>query len=357
VRGPRLLFVTDAPDVGGSEVYLRELLPPLRQLGYDAQVALPARPGTDALRAQIAASGVPVHAYTSLSELPGDFALYLLSSWNPRGHGKFYRALPGPFAAVVHDQLMLHVPGLPQAIYRAGYEWLQAGDLRRAGGVITVSRWGAEYLRAHHRLPHTWAVPNGVNEQTFRPASPEERTALRQKNGFGRFTVLVPARLSPEKNHFAVLATARRCPDLDFVLVGSGVLERPLKRFAPPNVRFLGRRDDMPGLYRAADVVFQPTIAENQSLATLEALASGTPVVTNDIPAQRELIAHGQNGLLIGTGPGGYAAALHRLAAQPELLEGMRPQARQSVLDGHTLRQNVQAFAAVLREVLAATGL
>ncbi|RTH98701.1 hypothetical protein CSW28_08900 [Thermus scotoductus] len=54
-----------------------------------------------------------------------------------------------------------------------------------------------------------------------------------------------------------------------------GALSRGLKgSVGLGNVRFWGRREDMPELYRAADAVLLPTLGENQSLATLEAMAS-----------------------------------------------------------------------------------
>ncbi|WP_425145843.1 glycosyltransferase family 4 protein [Deinococcus sp.] len=347
----RLLFVSDAPAVGGSEVYLREIIPPLRSRGIEAEVALPDLEGTRSLRNELSARGVKVHAYRQLSELPSGFDLTLLSSWNPGGYRKYHRALSGPFAALIHDQLMLHIPGLPQGLYRALYDALQARDIRRSGRVITVSRWGAEYLRRHHGMQAN-AVPNGVNTEKFRPAGAEERADLRRAYGFSRFTVLVPARLSIEKNHLALLPVARRLPKLDFALVGSGYMEAPLKLLGTPNIRFFGKRRDMPLFYRAADAVFQPTIAENQSLATLEAMASGAAIVCNDIPAQRELIADGTSGLLAAS-PAGYVAALSRLAADPALGRRLGAAARARVLAAHTLERNADTFARVVRDIAA----
>lgn len=355
----RVLFVTDAPAVGGSEVYMRELIPPIRGHGIQAEVAMPALSGTAEFRAQLAARDIPVHAYDHLEEVAwiersGDFDLTILSSWNPRGYRKYYSALRGPFVSLIHDQLMLHIPLLPQGIYRAFYEVLQAGDIRGADHVVTVSQWAAEYLQRHHKMTKVYAVPNGVDVQKFRPAEAAEREKLRAEFGFTKLTVLTVARFSIEKNHPTVLAVARAVPELDFVLAGTGYLEEPLKKIAPPNVRFLGKRNDVPQLYRAADVILQPTIAENQSLATLEALASGTPVVTNDIPAQRELIEFGQEGLLIGSGVNGYAAALRALAQHPAKLAQMGVAARQRVLHGHTLEQNAAGLAELLHELARA---
>ncbi|ULH14754.1 glycosyltransferase family 4 protein [Deinococcus sp. KNUC1210] len=349
----RLLFVSDAPAVGGSEVYMREIIPPLRARGIESEVALPDVEGNRSLRDELGARGVKVHAYRQLSELPGDFDLTLLSSWNPGGYRKYYRHLPGPFAALIHDQLMLYIPGLPEGVYRRFYEVLQARDIRQAEQVVTVSRWAADYLRQHHGMQAAYAVPNGVNTEKFRPADAQERQLLRRAYGFSRFTVLVPARLSIEKNHLMLLPVARRLPGLDFVLVGSGYMETPLKLLGTPNLRYFGKRSDMPLLYCAADAVFQPTIAENQSLATLEAMASGAALVTNDIPAQRELIADGTSGLLVGSGAAGYVAALSRLAGDPALGARLGQAARQRVLEAHTLERNAETFAQVVRQITA----
>lgn len=354
------LFVTDAPAIGGSEVYLRELIPPMREFGVLGEVAMPELPGTADFRQQLQERGIRVHAYRDLGEVADlqrrqPFALTLLSSWNPRGYRKYYAALRGPFVSLIHDQLMLHIPGLPQGIYRAFYEELAARDIRGADHIVTVSRWAAQYLERWHGMQKVHAVPNGVDTRKFRPADPEERARLREKFAFEAFTVLTVARFSIEKNHPTVIEVARRAPELQFVLAGTGYLAEPLRRLAPPNVSFLGKRNDVPELYRAADVAFQPTIAENQSLATLEALSSGTPVVTNDIPAQRELVQFGQEGLLVNGGaPGGlsgYVKALRTLAAHPDLTRAMGRAAREKVLHGHTLKQNAAGLAGLLREL------
>lgn len=153
-------------------------------------------------------------------------------------------------------------------------------------------------------------MPNGVDVERFRPPLPGEKEALKGRYGLKRPAVLVPARMSPEKNHLAVLLTARLLPQVDFLLVGTGELlglwRRAARLLGLENVRFLGRREDMPELYRAVDAVLLPTLGENQSLATLRAMASGLPVVTTPIPAQAELIQDGLTGRLVPLTPGGW---------------------------------------------------
>ena len=99
----------------------------------------------------------------------------------------------------------------------------------------------------------------------------------------------------------------------------------------------------MPELYRAVDAVLLPTLGENQSLATLEAMASGLPVVTTPIPAQAELIQDGLTGRLVPPHPRRLAQALRE--ASPEL--GKR--ARAFVEATHTLDQAARRLAATLK--------
>jgi len=65
-------------------------------------------------------------------------------------------------------------------------------------------------------------------------------------------------------------------------------------------VTFLGHlpEEEVPRLYRAADVFVIAGVAELQSIATMEAMASGLPVIAANAMALPELVHHGENGLL-----------------------------------------------------------
>lgn len=152
--------------------------------------------------------------------------------------------------------------------------------------------------------------------------------------------------MSLEKNHLAVLLTAKLLPEADFLLVGTGELMGLWQKTAwflnLKNVHFLGRRTDMPELYRAVDAMLLPTLGENQSLATLEAMASALPTVSTPIPAQQELIVSGQTGLLTPPWPSALARALQNLPLH------LGKQARAHVLAHHTLEKSAHTLASVL---------
>ncbi|MBU6428556.1 MAG: glycosyltransferase family 4 protein, partial [Cyanobacteria bacterium REEB65] len=107
------------------------------------------------------------------------------------------------------------------------------------------------------------------------------------------------------------------------ILVGEGPDERRLSALAGKlrlgeRVRFLGKRSDMPQLYRASDVYIAATRREGLSLAALEAMASGLPLVVPDLPEFAELVRGPDNGLVYPYGDWrALAKALDRLQRDP----------------------------------------
>lgn len=355
-------FLTDAPRVAGSEVWLLEVLPLLAGHGVRPTVFLPQRDTLGELARRLGEAGVAARGYAAPSELPERtraFDLRVLQAWDPATYRDVLPQLTAPRLVITHDQLDYHYPPPLRGLYREIYRRTKARPMARAEGLVTVSAWGGAFLREQMGLRDVGVVTNGVDPLRFRPARGAERAELRAGFGFGRFTVLVPGRFAPEKNQLAALRAARHAPELDFVFVGDqdsglGAATRALRRLLGlGNVRFLARRWDMPELYRASDALLQPTLAENQSLVTLEAMASGLPVVSTPIPAQRELIADGVTGLLVPPQGPLLAAALRALATHPERARGIGLAAREHVLGHHTLNHTAAAVAGVLRGAVA----
>ncbi|MBL9199791.1 MAG: glycosyltransferase family 4 protein [Opitutaceae bacterium] len=85
-------------------------------------------------------------------------------------------------------------------------------------------------------------------------------------------------------------------------------------------VEFTGARPDVAEIYAAADVAVLPSYREGLPRALIEAAASGLPIVTTDTSGCREVVAHGENGLLVPVrDPGALAEALRTLALDPAL--------------------------------------
>jgi len=347
-------FITDALEIGGSEVWLAEVLPRLRTHGVLPLAAFPEGGKTEPIVKRLEAAGVPVVRYRNYRELP-PVDLWISSTWFPKNFAQMLKALPRPHHALVHDQVEIYYPLGLYRLYRLGYRLLKAPLLRQADGVITVSRWAAEFLEKVHRVPNVRYVQNGVDTDRFRPPEPGEKEVLKKEFGLDGVVALLPARfaVSLEKNQITALLAARGVPGLTLAFAGEGPLFGSMQRLArvigAKNVRFLGRVERMPELYRAADLFFFPTLGENQSLATLEAMASGLPVLTSDIPAQRELVQPWVHGLLAPPRPKPLAAALQTLVAREDERRRMGKASREHILCKHRLEQSVEKFAWLLR--------
>ena len=156
----------------------------------------------------------------------------------------------------------------------------------------------------------------GAEERTFRPG-------WRHSDDF---TVLFVGKLIPLHGLDTVLEAARLVPELPFRVVGSGQLDRLLDG-RPPNVEHVPwvEYEHLAGeLHRASCAlgIFGTSAKAARVIPNkvFQALACGTPVVTADTPAARELLRDGESALLIPAGnPQALAAAVRRLASDRRL--------------------------------------
>ena len=83
-------------------------------------------------------------------------------------------------------------------------------------------------------------------------------------------------------------------------------------------MRFLGFREDVPELLSLFDVFALPSLSEGLSIALLEAMAAGKPVVATNVGGNPELIIDGETGLLVPAGDAGsLATAIGALLSDP----------------------------------------
>jgi glycosyltransferase involved in cell wall biosynthesis len=158
---------------------------------------------------------------------------------------------------------------------------------------------------------------------------------------------LFVGKLIPLHGLGTILAAARLAPDVPVRVVGTGQLE-PVLRDRPSNVEWVPwlAYERLPDEYRTAAFALGIFGRSEKAARVIpnkafQALACGTPLVTADTPAARELLADGESALLVPAGdPDALAAALLRLAGDEELrarlacggLETYRAHASEDVL-------------------------
>jgi 1,2-diacylglycerol 3-alpha-glucosyltransferase len=177
------------------------------------------------------------------------------------------------------------------------------------------------------------------------------------------------ALMGPRKPHKAVIEAFERTPGNNLRLVFKTQLERRagfLRKAAERDPRIELVLDDLPtdehmALFAGCDVCLGPSRWEGLGLFLHEATAFGMPTITNDSPPMNEVVADGDNGLLVASIPDGHAesgipafapdvdelaAAIERLV-DPELRDrlsaGARA-ARERLAWGHTVAGFAELF-------------
>ena len=203
---------------------------------------------------------------------------------------------------------------------------------RKLHGHIAVSTaardFVGEYFKADYRV-----IPNGIDFARFNTLYPRL-----EQLADDRPTVLFVGRLEKRKGLRFLLrawpSVLERHPRARLVVVGKG---RPLegyRRFAarqgwsPTDVVFAGyvATEDLPRYYQRCDVFCAPnTGQESFGIVLLEAMAAGAPIVASNIPGYRDVVTHGEQGLLVeAQDPEAIAAAIGLLLDNADLRESMR---------------------------------
>ena len=151
------------------------------------------------------------------------------------------------------------------------------------------------------------------------------------------FHVLFVGKLIPLHGLETILAAAALAPELAFRVVGSGQLEHLLES-RPPNVEWVPwvDYDSLPGEIQSAGCalgIFGTTAKATRVIPNkaFQALACGTPLVTADSEAARELLTDGADALLVPAGdPEALATAVRRIAGDPALADRLGAAGRQT---------------------------
>ncbi len=219
---------------------------------------------------------------------------------------------------------------------------------RMTDAIIANSVGIRDVLSARAGIPpeRVDVVENGVDTLHFVPVSPVERDAVRSQWDLHGRVLVLPARMTPEKNHvgvvraLGVLRSRGALPaDVSVRFAGRAAsresdeaIRRALEESgAGDRVRFEGRVDDIGSLLGAADAVILPSTHEGMPNAVMEALACGTSVIVSP-PANRDgLVRDGVEGIVLhGTDVGALVEGLSRwITLTPAARAAMGIRARQ----------------------------
>jgi glycosyltransferase involved in cell wall biosynthesis len=149
-------------------------------------------------------------------------------------------------------------------------------------------------------------VENGVDLERFYTASPYMREEMGLSLQKSDKLICMASRFVPAKDQETLIRTIKLLPEnVHLLLAGDGPLKDACIRVAEQEqvsnrVHFLGFRNDMDRLLKSMDVVVLSSHWEGFSLAAIEAMASGTPLVASDVEGLGDIV--GGAGLLFKEG-------------------------------------------------------
>ncbi|BEQ15197.1 glycosyltransferase family 4 protein [Desulfoferula mesophila] len=281
--------------------------------GVSLHQIAPAKPTAWAAAALAEAKGLALDSYLSMERVPGC---------------PVFRAGDGVHAAWLErrapyegrlKRLNLGLNPKHRALLELERRTLNAPELR---WVIAISRMVAEELQRYYQVPpdKIKVIYNAVDEADLAPAREvRTRRAKREELGLGKDRpVLLFLGSGWERKGLAfALAALARLPQARLLVAGRDGI-RPWQGKAKSlgvarRVRFLGLQTKVAPLLAAADALVLPTIYDPCSIACLEALYAGTPVVTTAAAGASELVEEGISGAVVSA-----AGQVEELAAACE---------------------------------------
>lgn len=277
---------------------------------------------------------------------------------------------------VLYGAIAARLAGGPHVVNAlAGMGWLSTAS---AGGVAGWLKIGACWVLGRLLQSGMAIVQNPDDvELLVQLGVPESRIRIVGGSGvdLGRFTpypepadvtvLVLPARLLWDKGVGEFVAAARLLKRegiaARFMLVGTPDKSNP-SSISPKQiaawvkegvVEYLGWVTDMPRLFANCHIVCLPSYREGMPKSLIEAAAAGRPIVTTDTPGCREVVRHGENGLLVPPRDAvALAGALKQLILNRSLREGMGKRGREIAESEFSIEKVAQQTLAIYGELL-----
>lgn len=247
---------------------------------------------------------------------------------------------------VIDDFMVPYSSVLQRLHYRTDLRLFLSKALRISDRVTAVSEFTAELARQELRFDGPIdVIPNGIDTDFFRPAAAKsESSTLR---------ILFAGNPSRRKGAQWLPEIARRLAGVATIVCASGLRGGWTAGFDAAGIETLGRIPyaSMPELYQSVDALLLPTVREGDSLAVLEAMSAGLPVIASNCSSLPERVAHGEGGYLCDIGDvEGFVAAIDSLR-DPQLRASMGNFNRHRAEAEFDINKMVSRYSAVFEAV------
>ena len=366
----KLLFITGSLVHGGAERHSITLANRLAERGHECAAAYVKNDPSQLDRLQLGEGRVHcLHAsryldFSAVKKLGGlirHFKPTAVVAANPyalmyASLGLRLAGLAAPLMVTFHSTKLLNAKERAQMLFYRPFFW------SAACAVFVCERQRAHWRRRQVFGRRSEVIYNGVDTERWRPWTAEDQAALRRALGFSESDLVLgmSAVLRPEKNPVqlveAVASLRLRGIPARALMIGDGEMRaaveaRALSLGVTGEIAITGLQREVRPFIAACDALVLCSTTEALSLAALEAMALGKPVVHSEVGGAPELIRQGGNGFLFPAGDTG--AFVDRLAqlADRSLCRRMGDNARATVETSFSERLMVERYEKTLIEL------
>jgi 1,2-diacylglycerol 3-alpha-glucosyltransferase len=256
----------------------------------------------------------------------------------------------------------LHLPGIAER-WLQRFAWIQfVRVFEQLDFVTTPTRTAAALLVKAGLKKNVVAVSCGIDLERFKPTNDGAYLRWRFAIPTNKPVLLYVGRLDKEKRIDMIL---RALPDISratgvhLVLAGIGKEKRNLEELAEKlgiqqTVTFTGfiPDEDLQNIYRVADLFVTAGIAELQSIVTMEAMASGLPVVAVNAMALPELVHDGENGYLFSDGDSQMFTEKVIAILSDEAMRAEMSEKSLEIIGDHDINRTIEKYESIYSEVI-----
>jgi glycosyltransferase involved in cell wall biosynthesis len=304
--------------------------------------------------------------------------------------GDYYRAVPGLTRVIRNErpaviQAIEMIPSFysalamltvlrsrPRLVYGRRHDWAHGPRqklmyrvaLTVCSKVIAVSPAmeavaKEEHPRAKRKI---MSIPNGITLDAGRDPTEEERSVLQSlRDDSAEHVAVLLARLRRVKGHSVAMEAAARLRQrhdgLRLLFVGDGQERDAIRRELEERelggcISLTGYIEHVREVLEVADMMIAPSLSEPLNKSVVEAFAAGVPVVASGVGGLKDLITHGETGLLVPPGDSeALADAMEELMTRPEYAARLAANARRVYEESLTPEAMVGAYLRVYREL------
>ncbi len=224
--------------------------------------------------------------------------------------------------------------------------------------VVAAAQGHGEYVAVEEKVPRgkIRVIYNGVDPARFQSEIGPDEARERLSIPPGSPTVSIVAALRPDKAHHIFLQAAamvlEAIPETHFLVIGDGPRREFLEGLSGQlglerNVHFLGFRRGLGDIFRAVDINCLSSYPKQETLsvAALEAMSAGIPIISTDVGFMKEIVIPEETGYLVPVDDSGaLAKRVIHLLKNDELRDKMGSKAKDMVRKNFTIAQMTLYF-------------